>query len=895
MTIKPFAIQGADLTLGGVSLQAGTTGVVIPGVTQAANFYVEEVEDRDGNNPDIFGSDPDAIRLLDNAAYVFRSGAGVPSNGYSEAGYSVDELEDGEIKEINVEVDGLFSTADRDQAVRDFMWASTVSDAKTKPQFDTNDWTQIAFKPKLRAGEVEAIGGGGGADLGDFSIDGSTLEAETMTIKTNDGELNIESDSHVYVKSSGGTHQWSFANDGILSLPEGGDIRDSNGSSVLGGGGGADTGNVVFDGDQLYVGGTGFLDLKNNDNQVELGSNNTGSLILSVDEGTQRWEFDNDGGLTFPDGTTQTTAYTGQSGGSTSTLYVAVNNDGRAFTSTDGLSWTEHTTSMNGVGRVAVGPNMIVYTASADDVSNGDDDALWYASIDTPGTVTEVTGFTNFTLTQVKYFANIEKFVAIGNNNDNTPVILYSSNGIDWTQVDLDSEFLASLNGGSGYADNSEFTDIETNGTGFLLTTSDNNLGAFYTTDITTSMGQDARIDFSGFGLGYGFRRIAFASAGEYTGWHIMQNDSDNDDAWYYNNNTNPTSGTFSAFALDNIGGEFAAEVNYEPDVSEVVFGAYNGVTTIMIATNDGQILYWPAVSAGPWVSIPKPYTATDFDITQSNTATITFGNKSAITNEKIVLSNCTPSDYNGTYYVDNNNFLYTNADMGTAFDSSGLGSFESGTLTFSHGQYIDALHYSNGKFYAGNDDEEMFVSTDGGATWTITDTFTGSPGDPEYMNDIDSYVVTTTVINRLDYADEETGYNSEAVLTYDFKVDVDNAHLDINGDGSWEIGSENFDTMIYSAGPEEPTNIIVQANNRYWTFNDAGGLRFPDDTVQTTAFVNRNINVDGGGAAVHFEQEVGFVDGGFSATRHGVADPVFNGGNRLTEDNQFNLNGGGA
>ena len=45
MTIKPFAIQGADLTLGGVNLQAGTSGVVIPGVTQATNYTVEEVQD----------------------------------------------------------------------------------------------------------------------------------------------------------------------------------------------------------------------------------------------------------------------------------------------------------------------------------------------------------------------------------------------------------------------------------------------------------------------------------------------------------------------------------------------------------------------------------------------------------------------------------------------------------------------------------------------------------------------------------------------------------------------------------------------------------------------------------------------------------------------------------
>jgi len=43
MAIKPFAIQGADLILGGVNLQAGTTGVVIPGITQATSYKVEEV------------------------------------------------------------------------------------------------------------------------------------------------------------------------------------------------------------------------------------------------------------------------------------------------------------------------------------------------------------------------------------------------------------------------------------------------------------------------------------------------------------------------------------------------------------------------------------------------------------------------------------------------------------------------------------------------------------------------------------------------------------------------------------------------------------------------------------------------------------------------------------
>jgi len=172
MTIKPFEIQGAQLKLGGVQLEAGTTGVVIPGVTQATNYKVEEVEDRDGNNPDTFGNDAEAISIIDNADYLFRTGAQTASGSYSAAGYSVDELEDGEIKEINVEVDGIFESADKAFAEAGNMWATTVSGAKDN--FDANDWTQISFRPKIRAGEVENIGGGGGAsaleDLEDVQI-----------------------------------------------------------------------------------------------------------------------------------------------------------------------------------------------------------------------------------------------------------------------------------------------------------------------------------------------------------------------------------------------------------------------------------------------------------------------------------------------------------------------------------------------------------------------------------------------------------------------------------------------------------------------------------------------------------------------------------------------------
>ena len=76
------------------------------------------------------------------------------------------------------------------------------------------------------------------------------------------------------------------------------------------------TGNVVFDGNQMYVGGTGFLNLETDNGQAAIGTNGPDSLLVSINEGDKVWTFDANGHVTFPDGSTQVTAYTGETGDS---------------------------------------------------------------------------------------------------------------------------------------------------------------------------------------------------------------------------------------------------------------------------------------------------------------------------------------------------------------------------------------------------------------------------------------------------------------------------------------------------------------------------------------------------------------------------------------------------
>jgi hypothetical protein len=86
----------------------------------------------------------------------------------------------------------------------------------------------------------------------------------------------------------------------------------------------------------------------------------------------------------------------------------------------------------------------------------------------------------------------------------------------------------------------------------------------------------------------------------------------------------------------------------------------------------------------------------------------------------------------------------------------------------------------------------------------------------------------------HIEYTDGQSQYTSTVDLGYNFEVDTQYAHLDINGDGTWEIGSNNFDTKIFSTidPGNDPTVIVVRAGDDDWTFGPLGWFTLPNGGV---------------------------------------------------------------
>jgi hypothetical protein len=526
-------------------------------------------------------------------------------------------------------------------------------------------------------------------------------------------------------------------------------------------------------------------------------NNDINITVDSEDSSSYTWNFGQTGNLTFPDGSVQTTAYTGQTGSSGVTRYVAVNNNGTVYGSADGENWTEYASPMTDIGRVAVGPTNIVYIA---DNSNGNGESLWYATAynSTPIEVAPAENVIEY-YSEVKYFSSIEKYIAVGYVEEgvNFPILLHSSDGITWTRSYVAEEFITQIS----FTGNAAFQDIAKNDLGFFITSDSSTLGGFFLENITDALDGTTNVEQED-----EFDDVVWVetAASGLRGWHVID---DNDD-WHYNSNEDPREGLFDLFAVDDLGPEFEEAIGYQAESSEIVVGDYNGKSTVVIGTSDGQIMYWPAEPAGPFVVVPKPYTATITAWTSAAESVITYTGREAETNnEKFTVTGSSVTAYNGTYYInDNNNKVYTDSAMTVPFDTTGLAAFTgTATITWSHGQYIDALHYSNGIFYMGNDDEEFFISTDGGATWTETDSLTVNQGDEGgYINDIDSYV-TNAVTDRLVNGAQTLRLNANGSVTFPDGSIQTTAY-------TGQIGDQNVWVQTFETVDGAPADVVAGA-----------------------------------------------------------------------------------
>jgi hypothetical protein len=159
MAKKAFEIQGSDLNLGGVTLQAGATTIVIPGVTEATNYRVEEVDETDVEQT--FSNFPaeSEVVVIDKALYDTIVGEG---NVSTFADFTATTDDEGYIDEIEVNGQGTYSLANADRARLNDMYAYIGAGSASDRPLVPEDWIQIPFRPKMRAGEVTNVGGGSG-------------------------------------------------------------------------------------------------------------------------------------------------------------------------------------------------------------------------------------------------------------------------------------------------------------------------------------------------------------------------------------------------------------------------------------------------------------------------------------------------------------------------------------------------------------------------------------------------------------------------------------------------------------------------------------------------------------------------------------------------------------
>jgi hypothetical protein len=410
-------------------------------------------------------------------------------------------------------------------------------------------------------------------------------------------------------------------------------------------------------------------------------------------------------------------------------LYIVANGDGRVISSTNGTNWTNPFDTGINIGKVAIGPNKIVYTAVGYEGGEGGGlyTGLYYTSAWNQTPIL-AQGTNQYSYNEVHYLG--DKFVAVGYQigSPKFPAFAYSNNGVNWTIGQIDPSYV--MVGGGGEGSDIEFTDVGYNGIGYFITSkvSGANLaGGFYTTNLSQELNQTNWVDVENFPVDA--NQLVYLETPEggesgFNGWSAF---SDDGKTWFMTSNTDPSQPwNFVGEGGEGGGGEgldltqtlFDQTGLNDLNITEATIGILEGYVTWMVSTNNGQIIWWPHVPYGPFVSIPNPYTAVVNSVGNLNPLEINIsGDVVPVDNERIIIEGSTGLVINGTYFVEslgsNNYRLYLDSALTNPMDASSLtGTYDAGSadVTMSRGNYIDALGYGDGNFFAGNDDDEVFV-----------------------------------------------------------------------------------------------------------------------------------------------------------------------------------------
>ncbi len=420
-------------------------------------------------------------------------------------------------------------------------------------------------------------------------------------------------------------------------------------------------------------------------------------------------------------------------------LWIAVNTFGATSYSHDAETWTPTYKLAMGEGStetfsVAIGPDAVVYAGTA----NNGAYRLFYAPnaqsrpVELVSTATATVDATTYDVRWRDVIYGGGYFVACGDllagGVTAGPAWAYSEDGYNWTRKGayLDSNYY--------------FSQVSYNGTGWLFGAhdADGSGDGYFVSDITDNVFNEPpwtdNLDIDLDRVGWsGNSWVAFDQYADTFGVARFSSNAnvalDANATWSANSNVASIVYDTLRYIPDNEGASFIATasgpITFEGNTKNWhMFGAYSGVVAATFDNGGDYVISVPAPYTAPIVSIDSA-TAT-IEIPSYNTQQI-WDNSEA---ELITISNASVSGYNGTYYAQyfgsdspvEQYRIYTNAELtilANAVAWDGLGSISgNATLTWSHGQNIYGMAIVGNVAFAGDQDDDLYTSTDL-QTWT--------------------------------------------------------------------------------------------------------------------------------------------------------------------------------